>query len=416
MKVQRAAVIGAGAMGSGIAQVLSQSGIEVLLKDVNQAFIDKGLANIKRMYDSRVKKEVMTQAQADELFGLIKGSVGYDDMSNVDLVIEAALEKIDAKIEIFKQLDAACPSRAILATNTSALSISEIASATKRPEKVVGMHFFNPAQTMKLVEVIPGVKTSDETVQTAMNLCKEMDKIAVNVKECPGFLVNRLLFPYMNEALYVLQEGIATPEEIDKAAVEFGLPMGPFTLFDMTGIDVCAHVNEFLYGEYGPRFQPSPLLAKLVEAGHLGQKSGAGFFVHEKGVVPQKGEPKKLNPDLDKIVKECNKILPPGKTNKKFDALRVVLPMFNEATYALQEAVVDAQSVDVAMQWGIGLKRGLLSLAQEKGMDWCLTQLDEYNKDLGERFRPSWLLRKLVRGGLKDFKALEQKQMAANCS
>src|SRR5262249_24160386 len=162
------------------------------------------------------------------LFATVKGTTNYDGFNNVDLVIEAALETIDVKLQIFKELDGICPSRAILATNTSALSISEIASATKRPDKVVGMHFFNPAETMKLVEVIPVVKTSSDTVATAVELCKQVHKIPVRVKECPGFLVNRLLFPYMNEALWALQEGAATPEQIVKAVVEFGLPMGPF--------------------------------------------------------------------------------------------------------------------------------------------------------------------------------------------
>jgi len=254
MRVQRAAVIGAGAMGSGIACVLSQCGIEVLLKDVEQAAVERGLGNIKRMYDSRVKKGTLTQAEADGLFAAVKGTTSYEDFKTVDLVIEAAFEGISVKLEIFKTLDQICPPRAILATNTSALSISEIAEATKRQDKVVGMHFFNPAQFMKLVEVTAGVKTSEETMKSALELCHQMQKTPVKVEECPGFLVNRVLFTYMNEALYALQEGLATVEEIDAKVVEFGLPMGPFALFDMTGLDVCTHVNTFLYSQYGPRF------------------------------------------------------------------------------------------------------------------------------------------------------------------
>jgi len=408
MKVQKAAVIGAGAMGSGIAQVLSQAGIEVLLKDVEQSYVDKGLANIKRMYDSRVKKEVLTQAEADELFAQIKGTTSYDGFNNVDIVIEAALEQIEIKLDIFKHLDSICPSRTILATNTSALSISEIGSATKRADKVVGMHFFNPAQTMKLVEVIPGIRTATETVQTALELCRQLHKTPVRVKECPGFLVNRLLFPYMNEACYVLQEGNVTPEEVDNAVVEFGMPMGPFTLFDMTGIDICAHVNEFLYGEYGPRFEPAPLLKKMMEAKQLGQKTGAGFYVHDKNQPAKKGEPKQVNPKLQELIAQANKLMQKqGKSPKKFDALRVILPMFNESVYAIQEGVVEPADVDVAMQYGCGMTRGLLTLAGERGLDRCLAELVEYQERLGERFRPSWLLRKLVRGGMKDFANLE---------
>ncbi|MBC7997554.1 MAG: hypothetical protein IAF58_06415 [Leptolyngbya sp.] len=414
MKVQRAAVIGAGAMGSGIAQVLSQSGIEVILKDVKQEFVDRGLANIKRMYDSRVKKGALTQPEADQLLGMVKGSTDYEGFNNVDIVIEAALEEIEIKLQIFKDLDEVCPSRAILASNTSALSISEIASATRRPEKVVGMHFFNPAQFMKLVEVIPGVRTSQDTVQTAIELCRDMSKVAVRVKECPGFLVNRLLFPYMNEALWALTEGAGTPQEIDEAVEAFGLPMGPFALFDMTGIDICAHVNEFLYKEYGPRFTPSPLLKQMIKSGFLGQKSGAGFFVHEKGVVPKKGEPKKINPELQQMIEAARKEAGTDrKSSKQFEAYRVLLPMFNEAVYALQEGVIETSDVDVAMEWGCGLTRGLLTIAEEKGLVWCLEELDGYHKDLGERFRSSWLLRKLVRAGIHDFSKLEQQPVAA---
>ena len=408
MRVLRAAVVGAGAMGSGIACVLSQCGIEVLLKDVEQQAVDRGLGNIKRMYDSRVKKGVNTQEEADKLLALVKGTTSYDDFKNVDLVIEAAFEEISVKLDIFKTLDEICPKKAILATNTSALSVSEIAAATSRPEKVLGMHFFNPAQFMKLVEVIPGVHTSEETVKTAMDLCQEMGKTPVKVEECPGFLVNRVLFTYMNEALYILQEGTASIEEIDAKAVEFGLPMGPFALFDMTGIDVCAHVTEFLFKQYGERFSPSPLLAKMVKAKQLGQKTGAGFFMHDKG-VPAKGESKQVNPKVAELVIEANKETPLKKSSRSFDGLRLILPMLNEAIYCLQEGVVDVKDIDLAMQNGCGFKKGLVALADEKGLSFCLDELNAYatsggtyasagnsKEALNERFRPSWLLSKLV--------------------
>ena len=412
MKFERATVIGAGAMGSGIAQVLSQAGIEVVLKDVKDEFVERGLKNIKRMYDSRVKKGTMTQEDADRLFSKVRGTTSYDELGEPDIVIEAALEEIDVKLEIFKTLDMICPAHTLLASNTSALSISEIAAATKRPEKVLGMHFFNPAQVMKLVEVIPGVKTSDETIKHAMALTKDvMKKTPVKVKECPGFLVNRLLFPYMNEALWALQEG-ATPQEIDDMMVQFGMPMGPLALFDMTGLDVCAHVNKFLYNEYGPRFESSPLLDKLVAAGCLGQKSGSGFYLHEQGAVPQKGEAKKTNPKLEEIIKELDADGKVRKSSKKVDAHRIILPMFNEAMYALQEEVVTPADVDTGMEFGCGMKGGLLKIAQEKGLEWCLTEINSHHKELGERFRPSWYLKKLVRAKVENFSQLEQKQMA----
>lgn len=413
MKVQKAAVIGAGTMGAGIAQVLSAAGIEVILKDVQQDFVDRGLANIKRMYDSRVKKGTLSQTEADYLFANVKGTTEYAGFEDVDLVIEAALETIEVKRGVFTELDRLCPPHAILASNTSALSISEIAASTKRPDKVLGMHFFNPAQFMKLVEVIPGIKTSQQTTDIVMSLCRDLQKVAVKVEECPGFLVNRLLFPYLNEALYVLQEGKISAQEIDKAAVAFGLPMGPFTLFDMTGIDVCAHVTEFLYKEYGQRFEPAPLLHLMVEKKFLGQKTGAGFYMHPAGHIPKKDEEKQLNPELAELLAKANKEKPAIKEPGNFDVHRIIMPMFNEAMYAIQEKVAAPLDVDVAMQWGCGLQRGLVSLAEENGFDWCLNQLESQQKIHGERFRPAWIIRKLVRGGIHDFKTLVPEPVAS---
>jgi 3-hydroxyacyl-CoA dehydrogenase len=413
MKVQKAAVIGAGTMGAGIACVMLQAGVEVLLKDVKQEFVDRGLQSIKRMFDSRVKKEVLTQEQADKLMANVKGTTTYDGFEDVDLVIEAALEQIEIKLEIFKELDKRCPSHAVLASNTSALSISEIAAATRRPEKVLGLHFFNPAQFMKLVEVIPGVRTSKEVVDGMMELCKQWGKAPVRVEECPGFLVNRVLFPYLNESLYVLAEGIADADTIDKAAVDFGLPMGPFTLFDMTGIDVCAHVTNFLYEEYGPRFEPAPVLKGLVEKGFYGQKTGAGFFMHSRDRVPAKDQPKEVNPELKPLLAAARGNGHAVKRSREFEVYRIVLPMFNEAMYAIEEGVVRWEDVDVAMEFGTGLKRGLMSLAREKGFAWILKELETYHEYYGERFRPAWLLRKLVRGGIHDFSSLHPTPIAA---
>jgi 3-hydroxyacyl-CoA dehydrogenase len=275
------------------------------------------------------------------------------------------------------------------------------------------MHFFNPAQTMKLVEVIPGIRTSKKTTDIALTLCRDLNKVPVKVEECPGFLVNRLLFPYLNEALYVLQEGKVSAHDIDKAAVEFGLPMGPFTLLDMTGIDVCAHVTEFLYKEYGLRFEPAPMLKLMMEKKILGQKTGAGFYLHPKGHVPQKGELKELNPEIAGLLEQARKQKPSASAPRPFEVSRIILPMFNEALYAIQEKVTEPQDVDVAMQWGCGLNRGLISLAEEKGLDWCLNELDREQAIHGERFRPAWILRKLVRGQIHDFKVLSPEPVAA---
>jgi 3-hydroxyacyl-CoA dehydrogenase len=412
MKFYKAAVVGAGAMGSGIAQVLSQAGLQVVLKDIETSYVEKGLANIKRMYDSRVKKEVLTQAEADSHFAKIKGTTGFDGFEEVDLVIEAALEEIEIKLKVFRELDRICPAHAILATNTSALSISEIASATKRPDKVVGMHFFNPAHIMKLVEVIPGVKTSEETVTAAIDLCRKMQKNPIKVEECPGFLVNRLLFPYLNEALYVLQEGKHGPEEIDKAAVEFGLPMGPLTLLDMTGVDVCFHVNQFLSSQYGLRFKTSPLLKKLMDNRFLGQKSGAGIYQHTPGKIYGKDEKREINPGLAKLLTEIGGN-GSAANEGAFDVYRIIMPMFNEAVFALQEKVVAVNDVDLAMADGIGLKRGLLSIAKENSLSFCYDKLNELAGIHGERFHPAWYLGKLANANIHDFSELLTGEVAA---
>ncbi|PWT98965.1 MAG: hypothetical protein C5B53_06065 [Candidatus Melainabacteria bacterium] len=410
MNFGKAAVIGAGQMGSGIAQVLSQAGLSVLIVDINDELVEKGLANVKRMYDSRVRKETITQNEADRCFALVKGSTRYSELKDVDLVIEAALEKIEVKVDIFRKLDAACPSEAVLASNTSSLSISEIARATKRPAKIIGMHFFNPAQVMKLVEVIPAVKTSDETVKSVLELCQKLGKTPVRITECPGFLVNRLLFPYINEALHVLQEGHFTAFEIDQAAVAFGFPMGPLALLDMTGLDVCTSVNEFLHDEYGVRFESAALMSHLASKGFLGQKTKAGIYLHPEGQPTSKGEEKKLNPSLDKIFAELKArgLAPkePVHSGQPFDVLRIVLPMFNEAIFALQEGIASAADIDTAMALGTGLKRGLLTVAEEKGLAHCHEKLELYRIAKGERFRPCWYLSKLVKAGIHDFREL----------
>ncbi len=401
MKMQRVAVVGAGTMGSGIAQVLSQIGLEVLLKDVNEEAVGRGMSAISKMYDSRVRKEVLTRAEADTLFSKVKGTTTFAGFEKVDLVIEAALEEMSVKLAIFRELDQICPPTAVLASNTSALSITEIASGLRHPERVIGMHFFNPAQIMKLVEVIPGLSTSSQVVEQVVQLCQELNKIPVKVKECPGFLVNRLLFPYLNETLYVLTERIISPVQIDQKAVQYGMPMGPCALLDMTGLDVCLKVNEFLYVEYGSRFTPAVLLKIMVEKGFLGQKNGAGFYLYPASRQLAKDEPRCVNPELEALLSAAGS--GNGHHTISFDIHRIILPMFNEAIYAIQEQVVETADVDVAMQWGCGMKNGLLSLAKAKGLSWCLKELESYRSSHGERFHPSWLLRKLVRGHVHDF-------------
>ncbi len=393
--VKNVAVIGAGAMGSGIAASLVLNGFKVIMIDIKPEFVDKGLSNIKRILDSRVKKEVITSDQANEYLKSVKTQVDYDNLAEIDFVIEAALEKIDVKTTIFCELDKISKKSAVIASNTSALSISELASHTNRSDRVIGMHFFNPAHVMKLVEVIPGLKTSQKTIETTQKLAKSLGKVGVVVNECPGFLVNRLLFPYMNEALYALELNLASIVQIDEMAVQFGLPMGPFTLMDMTGLDVCLDVNDFLYNEYGERFKTNKLLKLMVENGLLGQKSKAGFFVHDPSLAY--GANKEINPKVLELLSGLRKT---EQIKDEFSFNQVILPMFNEAIYAYQEKVVELADIDVAMSYGCGLKRGILSLSNEHGLKWCLAQIEKYHVLYGERFRPSWFLKKIVRSGI----------------
>src|SRR3972149_7010282 len=241
MYIFKAGVIGAGAMGAGIAQVISYSGLPVVLKDVDQAMLDKGLAQIRGIYQSRVEKGKISAGEMQSKLDLITPALDYGEFADVDVVIEAVPEKMSLKKRIFAELDAICPQGTIFASNTSALSITEMGRATKRPHKMAGMHFFNPANVMKLGEVIRGQETDEETVQDIIAFTESLRKIPAVVKECPGFLVNRLLTPYLNEAVLCLQEGAATAQQIDAAMVDYGWPMGPFTLMDFLGLDVIDH-------------------------------------------------------------------------------------------------------------------------------------------------------------------------------
>ncbi|MGB9592956.1 MAG: 3-hydroxyacyl-CoA dehydrogenase family protein, partial [Anaerolineae bacterium] len=236
MYIFKAAVVGAGAMGGGIAQVISFSGLPVVLKDIDQAALNKGMETIRNIYQSRVEKGKMSAGEMQSKLDLVTSTLTYDGFEDVDIVIEAVPEKMSIKKRVFAELDEVCPEHTIFASNTSALSISEMAAATKRPGKVIGMHFFNPAHVMKLVEIIPGLDTTQETIDDVVMFTESLRKIPVVVQECPGFLVNRLLMPYLNEAVYALQEGTETATNIDAAMRDFGWPMGPFQLMDMLGI------------------------------------------------------------------------------------------------------------------------------------------------------------------------------------
>ena len=286
MAIQKVGVVGFGAMGSGIAQACAQAGFDVTVRDVDQAALDRGFGVVDGSLARLVKAGRATEADAKATRGRIRGTTALGDLKDSDLVIEAALEIIETKREIFAELDRICPPATILASNTSSLPIVEMAAATKRPDRVAGLHFFNPVAVMQLVEIVRALTTSEETVAALREFAERLGKRGIVCKDTPGFVVNRLLVPYLLGAIRALEEGVAAPDEIDDA-VKLGLrhPMGPFELLDYTGLDINLHVANVFYDEFkDPSMAAPPLLRRMVAAGHLGRKSGRGFYEYdEKG-------------------------------------------------------------------------------------------------------------------------------------
>ncbi|MCE2682306.1 MAG: 3-hydroxyacyl-CoA dehydrogenase NAD-binding domain-containing protein [Cryomorphaceae bacterium] len=378
-------VLGAGTMGAGIAQVAAQNGHNVVLVDLNQNVIDTAQNGHQKMINRLVEKGSITQAECDQILGAVHYTTSMSDLKDCGLVIEAIIEDLAVKHRVFSQMENIVGNTCILASNTSSLSIASIGSALKKADRMIGIHFFNPAPLMPLVEIIPAVQTSDETVEIVTNLISSWKKTAVVCKDTPGFIVNRVARPFYGEALRIYEEGIADFATIDWAMTSIGgFKMGPFTLMDYIGNDVNYAVTESVFQSfyYDPRFKPSFTQKRHKEAGYYGRKTGRGYYDYSEGaVLPSPNEDQELGIYI-------------------FE--RILVMLINEAADAVFMNVTNAEGVDLAMTKGVNYPKGLLKWADEIGLDEVLLKIEDLFSEYGEdRYRPNPLLRKLSRATQK---------------
>lgn len=380
--VKQAAVLGAGVMGGGIAQLFAERGLPTRMKDLNAQALAAGLVTASGIFKKQLQRRRINPRQMAQKMNLIAPVTDYSGFKSVDVVVEAIIEKLDIKCKVLGELEGYVRDDAVLASNTSSLSISAMQKALKHPERFVGMHFFNPVAKMPLVEVIKGEKSSDDAVATIYQFCKAIGKTPVVVRDTPGFLVNRLLMPYLNESTYLLAEG-APIEELDEALLDFGMPMGPMELIDEVGVDVGVKVAHILHDAFGARMLPSPMNEKVAASGRLGKKNGKGLYVYE-------GRKKTLSPEIYSIL---------GVTPQRGSVTRVemvdrcILPMINEGARCLDEGVVaSVAEADLGMIMGTGFppfKGGLFRYADSVGVKELVERMKKYQVRFGARFEPS---------------------------
>jgi 3-hydroxybutyryl-CoA dehydrogenase len=376
-------VVGAGTMGAGIAQVAAQSGHQVVLVDANPEALTKAENGLRKVYDKLIEKEKITREKADEIIARIQFSTQLSDFKESGLIIEAIIEKLEVKHQVFSAIEAVVSENCIIASNTSSLSIASIGSVLKNPTRCIGIHFFNPAPLMPLVEIIPAVQTSNETLTLAKSIIDSWKKISVVTKDTPGFIVNRVARPFYGEALRIYEEGIADFATIDWAMTTVGgFRMGPFTLMDYIGNDVNYTVTETVFEAFyfDPRFKPSFTQKRHKEAGYFGRKSGKGFFDYSADATP-------ATPTEDLVL-----------AKSIFE--RIIVMLINEATDALFLNIASREDIDLAMTNGVNYPKGLLKWADELGLEFVLNSLENLFQEYGEdRYRPSALLRRMVREG-----------------
>ncbi|WP_299519660.1 3-hydroxyacyl-CoA dehydrogenase NAD-binding domain-containing protein [Winogradskyella sp.] len=377
-------IIGSGTMGSGIAQVAATSGCNVKLYDTNQVALDKAKTTLEKILSRLIEKGLIDADEKNRIQSNISYVDSLRDLSDSNLTIEAIIENLDIKQKLFAELETYVPSDCIIASNTSSLSIASIASSLQKPERCIGIHFFNPAPLMKLVEVVPAIQTSDEVLETSVKTISDWKKVVAVAKDTPGFIVNRVARPFYGESLRIYEEGIADFATIDWSLKTLGgFRMGPFELMDFIGNDVNYTVTETVFAAFyfDPRYKPAFTQKRFAEAGYLGRKSGRGYYDYdENGRIV--------------ISNESEKSRNEGLAQQIFD--RVLVMLINEAADALFLNIASAEDIDNAMTKGVNYPKGLLAWADEKGIDWCVSKLDGlYNEYHEDRYRCSPLLRKM---------------------